>query len=139
MGQQITVTLPDIGDFKDVEFFEVLVCSGDTFAAEDSVLTLETDKATMEIPSPQAGTIAKLLVQVGDTVNQGDQILVLETASSVAEAEPTLQEAAAPEPEAQAPAVTESTPVATVAASTAEQPIHIPDIGDFKDVEVVEV
>ncbi|MEL6710310.1 MAG: dihydrolipoyllysine-residue acetyltransferase [Pseudomonadota bacterium] len=138
MGQQITVTLPDIGDFKDVEIVELLVSAGDQIAAEDSVLTLETDKATMEIPSPQAGTIAKLLVQVGDTVNQGDQILVLETASSVAEAEPTPKEAV-PEPEAQAPAVTESTPVATVATSTAEQPIHIPDIGDFKDVEVVEV
>jgi pyruvate dehydrogenase E2 component (dihydrolipoamide acetyltransferase) len=139
VGQQITVTLPDIGDFKDVEIIELLVSVGDTVAAEDSVLTLETDKATMEIPSPQAGTVASLLVQVGDTVNQGDQILMLETASSTVDTAPATEEVAAPESEVPAPAVTETTPVATGATSTAEQPIHIPDIGDFKDVEVVEV
>ena len=94
MGQQITVNLPDIGDFKDVEIVELLVNEGDEVAAEDSVLTLETDKATMEIPSPQAGMVAKLLVQVGDTVSQGDQILILEAA--VASGTESATEAAAP-------------------------------------------
>ncbi len=131
MGQQITVTLPDIGDFKDVEVVELLVSAGDTIAAEDSVLTLETDKATMEIPGPQAGTIVQLLVQVGDTVSQGDPILLLETASGTAAAEPE----PVPVPVESAPTLTAT----TVADKPTEQPIHIPDIGDFKDVEVVEV
>ncbi len=135
MGQQITVTLPDIGDFKDVEIIELLVSAGDTIAAEDSVLTLETDKATMEIPSPQAGTVAKLLVQVGATVSQGDQILLLETTSG---AEPAAEAKATPEP-VPAPAESAPAPTVTAVASPTEQPIHIPDIGDFKDVEVVEV
>ena len=135
MGQQITVNLPDIGDFKDVEIVELLVNEGDEVAAEDSVLTLETDKATMEIPSPQAGMVAKLLVQVGDTVSQGDQILILEAA--VASGTESATEAAAPA--MPAPTATESTPTEAVTTGATQQPIYIPDIGDFKDVEVVEV
>src|SRR3989449_6738802 len=71
------VKVPDIGDFKDVEVIEVLVKPGDAVAAEQSLITLESDKATMEIPSPGAGTVKELRVKVGDKVSKGAPILVL--------------------------------------------------------------
>jgi dihydrolipoamide dehydrogenase len=72
------VKVPDIGDFKEVEVIEVLVKPGDAIAKEQSLITLESDKATMEIPSPAAGTVAKLVVKVGDKVSKGSPILLLE-------------------------------------------------------------
>jgi len=74
MAKVTEVTLPDIGDFKDVEVIEVLVSPGDHIEAEDSLITLESDKASMEIPSPVAGTVKEMKVKVGDTINQGDPI-----------------------------------------------------------------
>ena len=142
MGKMIEVLLPDIGDFHDVEVIEILVSPGDTVAQEDSLLTLESDKATMEIPSPQAGVVSEIKIAIGDKINQGDLILILDADGGDVE-EAT---AAAPEPEAVAPAeiaepeqaaepVSESAP----AAGGEQLPIPVPDIGDFKDVEVVEV
>ena len=78
MAKVTEVTLPDIGDFKDVEVIEVLVSPGDHIEAEDSLITLESDKASMEIPSPVAGTVKEMKVKVGDTINQGDPIAVVE-------------------------------------------------------------
>src|SRR5687767_3366190 len=78
----IDVTVPDIGDFKDVEVIEVLVKPGDAIVKEQSLLTLESDKATMEIPSPGAGVVKALRVKVGDKVSQGAPILLLETTES---------------------------------------------------------
>jgi len=72
------VKVPDIGDFKSVEVIEVLVKPGDKVAKEQSLITLESDKATMEIPSPGAGTVQAIKVKVGDKVSQGSTILVLE-------------------------------------------------------------
>src|SRR5260370_14172950 len=72
------VLVPDIGDFKQVEVIEVLVKPGDSIAAEQSLITLESDKATMEIPSPDAGVVSELKVKVGDKVSQGSVILLLE-------------------------------------------------------------
>ena len=72
--------VPDIGDFKNVEVIEVLVKPGDTVAKEQSLITLESDKATMEIPSPGAGTVQSVKVKVGDKVSQGSPILVLDSA-----------------------------------------------------------
>ena len=69
------IKIPDIGDFDAVEVIEVLVSVGDTVAEDDSLLTLESDKATMEIPAPKAGTITKLVVSVGDKVSEGDHII----------------------------------------------------------------
>ena len=80
----ITLTVPDIGDFNDVEIIEVLVGQGDTVAVEDPLITLETDKATMDIPASDAGTISRVMVKVGDRVNQGDTVAVLETSDSAA-------------------------------------------------------
>jgi pyruvate/2-oxoglutarate dehydrogenase complex dihydrolipoamide acyltransferase (E2) component len=72
------VNVPDIGDFKEVEVIEVLVKPGDAINKEQSLITLETDKATMEIPSPAAGKVTQLKVKVGDKVSKGSPILLLE-------------------------------------------------------------
>jgi pyruvate dehydrogenase E2 component (dihydrolipoamide acetyltransferase) len=113
------VTVPDIGDFKDVEVIEVLVKPGDTIAAEQSLITVESDKATMEIPAPGAGVVKELRIKVGDKVSQGSLILTLEESS-----------AAAPAP---APATV------PVASGSEPMTVKVPDIGDFKDIEVIEV
>ena len=81
MSEIITVDVPDIGDFKDVEIIEVLVGIGDEVAAEDPLITLESDKASIEIPAPQGGVVRKLKVKVGDRVSEGDAILDMEAAS----------------------------------------------------------
>ncbi|MEJ2633334.1 MAG: dihydrolipoyl dehydrogenase [Acidihalobacter sp.] len=88
MAENITVTLPDIGDFKDVEIIEVLVAPGETVEAEASLLTLESDKASMEIPAPQGGTVKELLVKVGDRINQGAPLLTLEPSAAAETAAP---------------------------------------------------
>jgi pyruvate dehydrogenase E2 component (dihydrolipoamide acetyltransferase) len=141
MGKMTDIALPDIGDFHDVEVIEILVAVGDTVAIEDSLMTLESDKATMEIPSPSAGVVSEVRIAIGDKINKGDVIFVIESADAVEESvvadkvveEPVVQAEAAPvEP---APAA------ATQTSSVTERMIDIviPDIGDFKDVEVVEV
>jgi len=79
MAKTIEITVPDIGDFDEVEIIEILVAVGDTIAEEDSLITVESDKASMEIPSPSAGVIKKINVKVGDKVSQGSVILELET------------------------------------------------------------
>ncbi|MEJ2621434.1 MAG: dihydrolipoyllysine-residue acetyltransferase [Candidatus Thiodiazotropha sp.] len=82
MGKTTDVLLPDIGDFESVEVIEVLVAEGDEVSVEESLLTLESDKATMEIPSPHAGTVKQLMVKVGDRVSEGNVILTIEAAES---------------------------------------------------------
>ena len=84
MSQLIEVKVPDIGDFKDVPVIEVLVKPGDTVAAEDSLVTLESDKATMDVPSPAAGVVKGLKVKLGDKVSEGNIILTLEAAGDAA-------------------------------------------------------
>ena len=83
------IKVPDIGDFRDVDIIEVLVAEGDSVAQESPLITLETDKATMDIPCPQAGKVAKLLVKVGDKVSQGDPIIALSTAATSDRETPT--------------------------------------------------
>src|SRR3972149_12209894 len=78
MGQTIEVKVPDIGDFKDVAVIEVFEKAGDKVEAEQSLITLETDKAAMEVPSPAAGVVKALKVKVGDKVSEGSVILTLE-------------------------------------------------------------
>jgi dihydrolipoamide dehydrogenase len=82
----IEIQVPDIGDFKDVAVIEVLVKPGDTIKAEQSLITVESDKASMEIPSSHAGTVKEMRLKVGDTVNQGTVILTLEAAGAAAPA-----------------------------------------------------
>ncbi|ROR35038.1 dihydrolipoyl dehydrogenase [Inmirania thermothiophila] len=92
MGRTVEVKVPDIGDFRDVEVIEVLVSPGDRVSPEDSLITLESDKATMEVPSPHAGVVRALRVQVGDRVSEGSPICVME----VEEGEPAAAEPPAP-------------------------------------------
>jgi pyruvate dehydrogenase E2 component (dihydrolipoamide acetyltransferase) len=128
----IEIKVPDIGDFKDVEIIEVLVRPGDTVAKEQSLITVESDKASMEIPSSAAGVVKEMRVGLGDKVSEGSVILVLEpTAAAV---KPAPAPAAAPAPVAAPPV-----PAPTAAAAAGEIEVKVPDIGDFKDVEVIEV
>ena len=108
MAEIKQVLVPDIGDYKDVSVIEVMVKVGDTIAAEDTLLTLETDKAAMDVPSPFAGVIKEIKIKVGDKISEGSLILTLESAAGSA-AQPTkapaaAQVAAAPAPVAAAPA-----------------------------------
>src|ERR1700674_1979854 len=95
------VQVPDIGDFKDVPVIQVFVKPGDAVKPEDPLVSLESDKATMDVPSPAAGTVKELKVKVGDRVSKGRVILVLETAQAGATAKPPA--ASAPEPPAASP------------------------------------
>jgi dihydrolipoamide dehydrogenase len=104
MSQWIEVRVPDIGDFKDVEVIEVLVAAGDAVTADQSLITLESDKASMEIPAPRAGVVRELAVAVGARVSQGSLILRLEPATEAAPTPPSLE--VAREPAAPAPAAT---------------------------------
>src|SRR5690242_15485933 len=120
------VTVPDIGDFKDVPVIEVLVKAGDVVKAEDPLVTLESDKATMDVPAPAGGTVTELKVRVGDKVSEGSVILLLDGA--VAQAAP-----------AAAAKTTVSPPPAPTSAPAGVAEVRVPDIGDFKDVPIIEV
>ena len=87
MAENKTITLPDVGDFSDIEIIEILVAVGDEVEQEQSIIVLESDKATMEIPSPFAGTIESLDVSVGDRLNEGDKIATLSATGSSAQSE----------------------------------------------------
>ncbi|MDB5829373.1 MAG: pyruvate dehydrogenase complex dihydrolipoamide acetyltransferase [Variovorax sp.] len=137
----VEVKVPDIGDFDEVAVIEVLVKVGDTVKAEQSLITVESDKASMEIPSSTAGVVKEIKVDVGSKVKEGSVVLVLEGEGTAAAAPTTV---AAP---AAAPAA--STPAASAPAAPAAAPapasggglieIKVPDIGDFKDVSVIEI
>ncbi len=133
----IDIQVPDIGDFDQVTVIELLVKPGDAVKAEQSLITVESDKASMEIPSSQAGVVKELRVALGDKVAQGSVVLVLETGDApVSEAPPVpAPVVAAAAPEANAPAVV--APAAAPSAGPVE--VRVPDIGDFKDVTVIEV
>ncbi|KPZ73300.1 Dihydrolipoyllysine-residue acetyltransferase component of pyruvate dehydrogenase complex [Shewanella sp. P1-14-1] len=128
-SQIIEVAVPDIGDAENVDIIEVLVSVGETIEADTGLITLETDKATMEVPAPSAGVVKELKVAVGDKVSQGSLVLMLEVGASAP---------AAAEQVATAPA--EATQAAAPAASTVEvKEVTVPDIGDASDVDVIEV
>jgi len=122
MSSVIEVKVPDIGDFKDVPIIEVLVKPGDSVNQEDSLITLESDKATMEVPSPEAGVVKEIKVKLGDKVSQGTPILMLEAAGASAKAP-----AAAPV-QAEAPRPAAPVPTPTSAAPAAPRPVQP---GDF--------
>jgi pyruvate dehydrogenase E2 component (dihydrolipoamide acetyltransferase) len=127
----VEVKVPDIGDFKDVAVIELLVKPGDTIKAEQSLATVESDKASMEIPSSHAGVVKELKIKLGDKVSEGTVVAVVEAGETAAPA----PQAAAPAPAAAAPA-----PVASPApAAAGPVEVRVPDIGDFKDVAVIEV
>ena len=140
MADRLQITVPDLGDFSDVEIIEVLVSPGDAVAAEDGLITLETDKAAMDVPAPADGVIESLSVGVGDSVSKGDVIGEMSTADA-GEGESAPAEDAvegSPETETPAPAV-ETTDKIAGAAVGGEQTLVVPDLGDFADVDVIEV
>ncbi|MEO3713024.1 dihydrolipoyllysine-residue acetyltransferase [Roseateles flavus] len=133
----LEVKVPDIGDFKDVAVIELLVKVGDTISVDQSLVTVESDKASMEIPSTHAGVVKELKVAVGDKVNEGSLLLIVEGAGAAAAA-PAPAPVAAPAPApAAAPAV--PAPVAAPAAGGGLVDVVVPDIGDFDEVSVIEV
>ena len=82
MSNTVEIKVPNIGDFKDVEVIEILVKPGDSINAEDSLISVESDKASMEIPAPQAGVVKDVLVKIGDKVSEGSPILMLESGAT---------------------------------------------------------
>jgi len=143
MSQTIEVKVPDIGDFKDVEVIEILVKPGDAVAVEQSLVTVESDKASMEIPSSAAGVIKTLRVRLGDKVSEGSVLLDLETDASAGTAPAQATAAAAPSPPAPSSSGSSAgaggPPAAPAASSGEPRLVKVPDIGDFKDVEVIEI
>jgi dihydrolipoamide dehydrogenase len=112
----IEVKVPDIGDFKDVAVIELLVKPGDTVKAEQSLITVESDKASMEIPSSHAGVVKALKVAVGDKVNQGSAILMLEAEGAGAAPAPAAAAAPAAASAASAPTAPPASPVPQAAS-----------------------
>jgi pyruvate dehydrogenase E2 component (dihydrolipoamide acetyltransferase) len=143
------IQVPDIGDFKNVEVIDVLVKAGDRIDAETPLLTLETEKATMDVPAPFAGVIEKLLVSKGSKVSAGTAIAILQSEGEVAAPAPAPAAAAAAKPaepakpaaSAPAPAAAAAPASAPAAPAAAAEPVEVrvPDIGNFKDVEVIDV
>ncbi|MBT3277265.1 MAG: dihydrolipoyllysine-residue acetyltransferase [Candidatus Thioglobus sp.] len=117
------IELPDIGDFDEVEVIEILVSVGDKLETDDSIITLESDKASMEIPTPSAGVVSSINVNIGDKIKQGDVVVTLESEENS---------------EKKIPSDTEKTSVSTQTASSIIA-VNVPDIGDFDEVEVIEI
>ncbi len=132
----VEVKVPDIGDFKEVEIIELLVKPGDTVTAEQSLITVESDKASMEIPSSHAGVVKELKVSIGDKVGEGSLVLLLEADGAAAAPAPA-GVAAPPAAAAQAPAA--APPVEVPSAGSGPVEVLVPDIGDFDEVAVIEV
>jgi pyruvate dehydrogenase E2 component (dihydrolipoamide acetyltransferase) len=130
----IDIVVPDLGDFEDVEVIEVLVQTGNVVDKEDGLITLETDKAAMDVPAPESGVVEELSVAVGDKVNTGSVIgkLRVSVTDTVVIA-PAIQH----EPSGETTVL--ASPVAKEGKSAGVQTLVVPDLGDFEDVEVIEV
>jgi dihydrolipoamide dehydrogenase len=127
------IRVPDIGDFTDVPVIEIHVSPGDTVAVEDPLLTLESDKATLDVPAPVAGTISALAVSVGDTVSEGTVIGTVETTGGAhTPPKERVREAAHPEPEAPAS-------YGSPAGVYDSLEVVVPEIGDFTDIPIIEI
>src|SRR5438105_1946704 len=123
MSGLIDIKVPDIGDFKSVPVIEVFVKPGDKVKAEDPLISLESDKATMEVPSPRDGLVKSVVVKIGDKVSEGALIVQFEGAGDAqADARPVV-----------------SAPASPVSAPGGVAEVRVPDIGDFKDVPVIEI
>lgn len=152
MAQSVEVRVPDIGDFKDVPVIEVLVKPGDAVKKNDSIVTLESDKASMEVPSPFDGTVQDVKVNIGDKVSEGSVLLTVASAEAAAQPETPTAQPAAPKP----PSIPQGDTSSHREVSNGAEPfdsaqdklrrgaeqiveLKVPDIGDFKDVPVIEV
>ena len=129
MSTSIDIQVPDIGDFTDVPVIEIFVKAGDTVKAEDPLVSLESDKATLDVPAPRAGKVKSISVKLGDKVSQGSVLMQFEAVGGAA--------AAAAPAEAAKPSVT--APPSPVSAPAGLAEVRVPDIGEFKDVPVIEI
>ncbi len=137
MATTIDIVVPDLGDFEDVEIIEILVAPGDSVAREDGLITLETDKAAMDVPSPENGVVEELTASVGDKVSAGSVIgkLKVEVSDTVVIA-PAIKH----EPSGDTTVLaTPAKPAGETQKSGGVQTLVVPDLGDFEDVEVIEV
>ena len=147
MANTIEVKVPDIGDYSDVPVIEILVAVGDTVKKDQGLVTLESDKATLEVPSSAAGVVKELKVKLGDALSEGSVVAVLEaegTASAPAPVAPAAPAAPAPTPAAAPAPVAPVVPVVPVAAPAASGgggliEAKVPDIGDYDGVPVIEI
>ena len=135
----VEVKVPDIGDFDEVAVIELLVKPGDSVKAEQSLITVESDKASMEIPSSHAGVVKELKVALGDKVSEGSVVLLIEAEGEGAEAAPAAAAPAAVAAPESAPAPVAAPAASAATVATGRIDVHVPDIGDFKDVAVIEV
>ncbi|MDX1668558.1 MAG: biotin/lipoyl-containing protein, partial [Limnobacter sp.] len=133
----VEIKVPDIGDFDEVEVIEVLVKAGERIEAEQSVITVESDKASMEIPAPQSGVVKEMKVNVGDKVSEGVVMLLLEPADDDSAGQGAAQpsESSGKAPDQEAP----TKPSAPASGDGSNIEVKVPDIGDFDEVEVIEV
>ncbi len=129
------IKVPDIGDFSDVEVIEILVKPGDSLKAEDPVMTLESDKATMDVPCPEDGQVAELLVKVGDRVSEGMSILQLLATGASQSTSTEVVEAPISSPSISS--ADQALALAQVVSASVE--VIVPDIGDFQNVEIIEI
>ena len=146
----LEIQVPDIGDFDEVTVIELMVKPGDTVKAEQSLITVESDKASMEIPSSHGGVVKEVKVKLGDKVKQGSVVVLLEGSSRVATAPApdsmeklVSKQAVAPVSSSSSAtntvATTSATATAAPSATLGRVEVHLPDIGDFKDVAVIEL
>ncbi len=135
MAQTIDIVVPDLGDFENVEIIEVLVGAGDKVAREDGLITLETDKASFDVPAPENGVIESLSVDVGDSVSTGDVIgrMSVEISDTV-----VITPAMAAKPSGDTTIIVDGDGE-ELPRSVGKQTLVVPDIGDFSDVDVIEV
>ena len=136
MANSIDIVVPDLGDFADVEVIEVLVSPGDKVEREDGLITLETDKAAMDVPAPENGVVESLTVANGDTVNSGDVIgrMTVEVGDTV-----VIKPSLASEPTGETTLLATPDGEAIAPKSGGTQTLVVPDLGDFEDVEIIEV
>ncbi|AKP74685.1 Dihydrolipoyllysine-residue acetyltransferase component of pyruvate dehydrogenase complex [Piscirickettsia salmonis] len=129
----IEVRVPDIGNYSGVDVIEINVAVGDQVSEEDALITLETDKATMEVPSPVAGIVKEIKVAEGSQVSEGDLVLIVEGAggtSAVAHPPATAQQ--------EVTTISSAVPMAAVASASVQE-VHVPDIGNYSGVDVIEI
>jgi len=137
MSQTIEIKVPDIGDYTDVPVIDICVKVGDTVNVDDALLTLESDKATMDVPSSSSGVVKDIRVALGDKVSEGTLVVVLETAGAAAAAPALATQSVAPIA-VPAPAAPPA-PVAAPAAAGGMIEVKVPDIGDYSGVPVIDV
>ncbi|TLD44006.1 MAG: Dihydrolipoyllysine-residue acetyltransferase component of pyruvate dehydrogenase complex [Accumulibacter sp.] len=135
MSQLIEVRVPDIGDYHDVPVIDLCVIVGDVVKVDDALVTLESDKATMDVPSPVAGVVREMRVALGEKVSEGAVVALLEAV----EVATTTAATASPAAPAAPPAAAAAAPAAAVATAAAPVEVQVPDIGDYHDVPVIDV